>query len=161
MTNRIVATVIDGTIKPLPDGDVLTDEEDNLIVTNINGGGQASFIYPTVTKNLSDLNCNISGADEEQWILPRAGKLTGIAAEMNGALTAGTVTLDIYINDVKVTTGGLNGLVLDSSNQRAYATASAVVSFSAGDRLSLHITTGASIDPETLDMHYTAWYLFS
>lgn len=80
----------------------------------------------------------------------RAGSITGISLHSNAARSAGTMTAIVHVNDVATALTA----VLDGTNTTFKATTAAkdTYQFSAGDRLSVRVTTDASWAPTTADV---------
>ena len=84
------------------------------------------------------------------WIAPRSGSITAIAVLSNAARTAGTLTVEAYINGVAT---GLTA-VLDGTNTtfKASTQAKGTDAFVAGDKLDIRITTTGAWLPTTADV---------
>lgn len=84
------------------------------------------------------------------WVAPRNGSITAIAVKSNTARTAGTLTVEAYIN------GAASGLtaVLDGTNTTFKATTQGkdADSFSAGNEIDVRITTTSDWAPTTADV---------
>jgi hypothetical protein len=79
-------------------------------------------------------------------IMSRGGRVTGLSAGVSEARTAGTATVELYVNDVA---SGLQA-VLDAG-ATVFTFESGDVSFEAGDKLSVYLTT-AGWTPTTADL---------
>lgn len=91
-----------------------------------------------------------SGTGPNEWIPVRDGYLTGIVVKSNEARTAGTLTVEAFVNG---TGTGLTA-VLDGTNTTSKATTQAwgADAFSAGDSVDVRITTDGSWAPTTADI---------
>lgn len=91
-----------------------------------------------------------AGALPTKWIAPRDGSITGLWVKSNEARTAGTLTVDVYLDGVAT---GLQA-VLDGTSTTFTAPTQAkdVDAFTAGQELDIRITTDGSWAPTTADI---------
>lgn len=91
-----------------------------------------------------------NGADVDKVFLPRAGSVTGVWVHSDEARTAGTLTVEVYVNGVGT---GLTA-VLDGTNTTFDATTQALNldTFVAGDQLDVRFTTDAGWTPISADI---------
>lgn len=83
------------------------------------------------------------------WVAPRAGNLVQVRVWSNEARTAGTLTVEVYLNGVAT---GLTA-VLNATDTTFKATAQDPADpFVAGDRLDIRITTDGTWAPTTADI---------
>ena len=87
-------------------------------------------------------------------VMPAAGSVVGIGVRASAALTAGTITAKAHKAGTEFTDEGAPAPVLSSAAQDSYATANpGAVTFDAGDKLGVSITTTTTLDPtNTLDV---------
>jgi hypothetical protein len=85
-----------------------------------------------------------------KWIAPRAGSVTAVVVKSNEARSAGTLTVEVYVNGVAT---GLTA-VLDGTNTTVKATSQNkdLDTFVAGDEIDLRITSDGSWAPTTADV---------
>lgn len=89
-------------------------------------------------------------ANPDKLIIGRDGSITGVWARVSVARSAGTATIEVYLN------GAATGLtaVLDGTDTQFAATTQVIGTdtFVAGDRIDLRITTDGSWAPTTTDL---------
>jgi hypothetical protein len=86
----------------------------------------------------------------QRWVAKRAGSITGLSARLSTPVTAGSITVEAYKNNVATgftvvldTTAGTNQKNFSSQAQEA----SAASTFVAKDDLDLRVTTTATFTP--------------
>lgn len=107
------------------------------------------FYYDNVAASLTDQIINTPTTNNRHLAM-RAGSVLGIAVRSNEARTAGTLTVEVFIN------GAATGLtaVLDTTNTTVKVTVQArdLDTFVAGDYIEVKVTTDASWLPVTADI---------
>jgi hypothetical protein len=82
------------------------------------------------------------------YIAIRRGRIVGISASVNAAITGGSLVVKPGINGAP---GAGLSVTLNSATQYAFATYADGLAFNAGDIISVRYTTDASFSPGTLD----------
>lgn len=110
------------------------------------------FRQDNVAASQTDADLTLTGVDANAPISQIAkgpGKIVGVSARVNAAITGETLTLN-------ATVGGANAAgasaVLDANNQQVVKRFDTPVAFVAGDLLGIAITTTAGFTPITLEL---------
>ena len=104
-----------------------------------------------------------SAADQNnnEYVMPFSGRVVGISAASNAALTAGSASFDVTINGTANTTARVALNQQLSSSQRNYTNLidrfsnSTDITFSAGDRIGVVMTAERGVAPTTADVVVT------
>ena len=86
--------------------------------------------------------------------LMRAGSLVGLCSRLDDTITAGTMTIEVYLNGIST---GLTIVHTAGGNQTGGISTSppGVIPYSAGDLLGLHLTSDNAFAPDTANVE--AW----
>jgi len=104
------------------------------------------FSHANVTTGES--NTDLTAGQDTLHVMPYSGSIIGISIRANASLTAGTITAQAHSNSTEVTDTGAPAPACSSSAQVSYATVRpGAVTFSAGDKLGISVTTTTTLDP--------------
>ena len=93
-------------------------------------------------------NADLALGQQNYAVMPHGGSVVGIAACVNAAVTAGTVTLRAHKASTELADDGYPAPAVSSAATASYASARpGAVTFAAGDRLGLSIVTTTTLDP--------------
>jgi hypothetical protein len=109
--------------------------------TLLTGFGAATTASQTGVQMWRTIGFGAASVGARQTSIPmhRAGSLTGISVAVGAARTAGTLTLEAYVNGVAT---GFTVVINGTNTQYHYATqAAGSDTFAAGDRVDIRITT--------------------
>jgi len=117
--------------------------------------GSIVALGPFTQENVTSTQTNADLAYGQATLaaMPYAGSVIGVSALLNGAVTGGTCIVRAHKAGTEFAEYGYPSATLSSAASTSYGTAvPGAVTFSAGDRLGLSITTGTTYTPETAEL---------
>jgi hypothetical protein len=93
-------------------------------------------------------NADLAIGQNDYWVAPAGGSVVGISANLDGALTAGSVTVSAHKAGTEFADSSAPTAVLDATNSAYYGSCRpGAVTFDAGDKLGLSIVTTTTLNP--------------
>ena len=93
-------------------------------------------------------NADLAYGQQTYAVMPVTGSVVGISACVNAAVTAGTITVRAHSSGTELAATGYPAPAISSSATASYASVRpGAVTFSAGDRLGLSISSTTTLDP--------------
>lgn len=112
------------------------------------------WVHNNVSANENLAMACLVSPDFNTWRAPRAGSIVGLVARLDGAIVAGTLTVQVTKNGALLGAFTLSLAVGTVESQAAQA--AGVDTYAAGDRLGMWLTSSASFAPGT--RHLNAYF---
>ena len=111
------------------------------------------FVGPNLTATNGTLLSHGTLGAQTYW-MPRRGSIVGVSGSLNAALTAGTLTVQAYIDGSAVPAFSASAALLHLSQQAGFETVDSEKDnyrFTAGQSIGLRYTSSDSVAPLTTD----------
>lgn len=105
---------------------------------------------------LVETSATTSSTDNTGYVMPFAGEIVAVSAELSAAATAGTLTVGATIDGTEETDPTLS---VTTATEAWDTCTRGTAPFSAGDRIGAEITTDGSWDATTADLAVVVWVL--
>ncbi len=103
---------------------------------------------------LVETSATSSSTDNDEYVMPFAGEIVAISAELSAAATAGALTIGPSIDGTEVA----DPTLAIATQTEAWDTCPrGTAKFAAGDRVGVEITTDGSWDATTADLAVVVW----
>ena len=104
------------------------------------------FTAANITTGLT--NSDLAYGQQTYAVMPYGGSVVGVSGCVNAAVTAGTATLRAHSSGTECAATGYPAPAVSSAATASYATVRpGAVTFSAGDRLGISVTTVTTLNP--------------
>ena len=107
---------------------------------------------------LVETSATTSSTDNVGYVMPFAGEIVAISAELSAAATAGSLTIGATVDGTEKTDPTLS---ITTATEAWDTAVRGTSKFAAGDRIGAEITTAAGWDATTADLAVVVWVLLT